>query len=305
MDEIEKRHSGDSEISYQLGSFYHREQKLERAISLYQRSIDLGYDDPEVYLDRARALADLGDVDEANQDAFRALDCHGLSPRSISRALKLVNSDELPNIADSTAVVSLDIEQRIRLIALIYFENEAKRNLVLQLVHPKVNVDPASISDTWSRNEFGLIDISLGEFKLASEWFPESQDGERDIAHAFNHAMASWGKNGVHSKAAFEKVIDLYESEPVTDEHTNGANYFQCIALAYWAKGDVVKGLEFAEKAELALRNYGRTFSCWRYGYVNKKEFLKNIQEMKKFLNVDTNTGPTIFTNSEKTTINE
>ena len=303
LDKIEKGHSIDSEISYQLGSLYHREQELGRATTLYQRSIELGYHDPEVYLDRASALADLGNEDEANRDAFRALDCHGLSPRSISRALKFVNRDELHKVASSNAVTSLNYEQRIRLIALIYFESEARRILVLQLIHPIVNVDPMSISDTRLRNTFGLVYISLGEFKLAREWFSESQDEEKDIVHAFNHAMASWGENGNHSKAAFEKVIDLCESEPVTNEHTNGANYFQCIALAYWASGDADKGLEFAEKAALALDKYGRTFSCWRYVYVNNEDFVKDIEEMKKFIHGDRKASPAVFTNSGETTI--
>ncbi|MYC24318.1 MAG: hypothetical protein F4X56_00195 [Gammaproteobacteria bacterium] len=301
FEDIEKKHSNDTEILYQLGLLYHREQELRRAISLYQRSIDLGYDDAEIYLDRARALADLGEKDEASRDAFRALNCHGLSPRFISRALKLVVRDEFLDVANSNAVSSLNVEQRVRLISLIYFENEALRNLALQLLHPIVDIKPPKISDDWLFNELGLIYISSGKFKLAREWFYSViEKGEYDIRTAFNFAVAHWGEMGECSESAFKKVIDLHESEPEDEDFIEDANYLQCIALAYWASGDPTKGLEFAEHTEFAIEKYERTFSCWRYLYVSDREFLKDISEMKKFMNGDVSTTPPVFINESE-----
>ena len=295
LEELERRHSEDKEILYRLGSLYHREQKLERATTLYQRSIDLGYDHPEVYLDRARALADLKHPDEAHREAFRALDFQGLSPRSISRALKFIKDDGYGSFVTSKAVVSLDIEERIRLVTLIYFESDANRDLVLQLVQPIVSVQSTSISDTWLRNEFGLLYISLGKFELAGKWLSECAEEEDDIANSFNLAIANWGVDGKPSRPAFKTVVELHESESADDDLVAGANYLQCIALAYWATEDSAKGLEFATKAELALEKYERTFSCWRYLYADNHEFLQDIQEMKKFINGDRQASPTVF----------
>ena len=292
LDEIEKTHARDAEISYLLGSLYHREQELKRATSLYRRSIDLRPDQPEVYLDRARALADLGNVEEAYQDAMQALNSPRLSPRQISRALNFVDLDKLDQITTSNAVDSLDSEQKIRLITLIYFESEAKRRLALQLVPSVARVKAQSISDDRLYRELGLIFISMGQFRLATELFSVDQNAVNDIATKFNLAIASWGKNGSLDAAAFKKVIELHESKPRQDGLNDNANYRQCIALAYWATADIEKSLEYTEKSKLALEKYEQSFSCWRYLYVNQEEFLKDIDEMEKLINGDESVKP-------------
>lgn len=185
-----------------------------------------------------------------------------------------------------------DPEQKIRLITLIYFESKAKRRLALQLVPSVARVKAQSISDDRLFTELGLIFISMGDFRLATEWFSVDQNAVNDIATKFNLAIASWGKNGSLDAAAFKKVIELHESELMQDDRNDDANYLQCIALAYWATADIAKSLEYTEKSKSALEKYGRSFSCWRYLYVNQEEFLKDIDEMEKLINADESVKP-------------
>ena len=298
LENIEKSHTNDAEILYRLGSLYHREQKLERAIFLYQRSINLRHPNPEVFLDRARALIDIGNKAEANKDVIQALNSTELSPQAISRALKLVNDDSLDQITTSKAVLSLDTEQRIELVTLIHFESNVKRSLVLQLTEPIMNVKPGSISDTWLCFEFGILLLSLGIFELATEWFFESHEEENDVAVAFNRAIASWGANGSPSKVAFERVIHLHESRQLDDDLEEDDHYLQCVALAYWATGDTDKGLEFAEKAILASERFDGSFSFWRCKFVKKEDFQKDIYEMENLMKGDKTVRPAILDNN-------
>ena len=305
LEKIEKVHKRDSEISYQLALLYHREQQLERATSLYQRSIDLGHDDPEIFVDRASALAHLENKYEANRDAFQALESNKLSPRSISRALKFIDASELHHVANSNAVVSLDIEQRIRLVLRLYFESEVSQHLAIQLVRPIMDVKPTDISEDRLRRELGLIYISMGEFTRAKRLFTAGQIVEDDITTAFNLAIASWGESGNPSHEDFEKVIKLHESEQLVDDHTDDANYLQCIALAYWAIGKAKKGLEFTEKAELALDKYGRSLSCWCYLYLKRDEFLQDIREMERLIDGDQTVRPAFLKEEGESIVHE
>ena len=305
LEEIEKAHHGDSEISYQLASLFHRDQQLERAASFYQRSIDLGYDHPEVYLDRATALADLENKYEANRDAFHALDSKKISLRSITRALTFIDARELHRVANSNAVVSLGIEQRIRLALGIYFEREGTRHLAIQLVRPIMDVEPSEISEDRLRRDMGLMYVSMGEFTHAKRLFTAEQIAEDDIATAFNLAIASWGESGNPSHEDFEKVIKLHESEHLENDLTDNANYLQCIALAYWAIGKARKGLEFTERAKLALDNYGRSLSCWCYLYLKREEFLQDIREMERLIDGDQTVRPAFLKEKEECTVHE
>ena len=291
LEEIGKRHGKDGEILYRLGLQYHREQELDKATSLYGRSVDEGYDNPEVFLDRARALADIGSIDEANRDAFRALNSNRLALRSIRRALKFINLAEFGKVANSNAVAALDIEQKARLATQLYFESKATRSVGIELIRSVMDLKPLSISDGSLRNEFGLVFISLGNFKRAREWFLMDQDGETDIVTAFNLAIAGWGVSSNLNKKEFEKVVNLHEEKPEI-EGFDSANYFQCIALAYWAIGDVCTGLEYADKAQSALGDIGRTFSSWCYLYVNQAEFRQDVEKMVRLIEGDIEVCP-------------
>ena len=263
---------------------------------MYQRSIDLGHEDAEVYLDRAQALADLGEVEEASRSAFSALDFDGLSPRFIIRGLKFIEQEEFHRVADSNAVSSLNIEQRVRLISQIFFERNELRDLALQLLRPTMNITPSDISDKSLFNELGVIYMSLREFKRAKDWFSfEIKNGRYDIPTTFNFAMADWGETGACSKSAFKDVIDLHESESRDAHGTNLANYLQCIALTYWATGATAKSLELVDRAKEVIKKFERTFSCWRYRYVDDQDFLIDIQEMKNFARGDSEVGPSVF----------
>ena len=289
--EIEKMHATDAEVLYQLGLLYDREQELESAVSLYGRSTELNFRNPEVYIDRARALADLGNAEEANRDALRALDSYELPVRSIRRALNLVKDDELDKAAKSNAVASLGTEPRIRLAIQVYFQNEATRSVGRELIQSKVNLETYPFSDSWLRKALGLAYISMGNFTAARNLFTEAQKIDDDIVAAFNLAVACWGETGQPTRDKFQKVVEMHESGVDPKNHCD-ANYLQCISLAYWATREPTRGLQYAKKARSQVNDLERTLSCWRYLYVNKEEFLQDMDEIEELIEGNTSVSP-------------
>ena len=294
LEEIENIHTADAEILYQLGLLYHQEQELESAVSLYGRSTELNCRNPEVYIDRARALADLGNAEEANRDALRALESGELPVRSIRRALNLVKDDELDKAAKSNAVDSLGTEPRIRLAIQVYFQNDATRSFGRQLMRSNENLETFPFSDNWLRNGLGLAYISSGNFKAARNLLTEAQKIDDDIASAFNLAVACWGETGQPTPDMFQKVVEMHESG-VGPKNDRNANYFQCISLSYWATCEPTRGLQYAKKARSQVKDHARTFSSWRYLHVNKDKFLQDMDEIEELINGSTTVCPTFI----------
>ena len=94
-----------------------------------------------------------------------------------------------------------------------------------------------------------------------------------NVEDAFNYGMATWGRTGRLPREAFERVVHLHKAGGREDP---GANYLQCMAVAYWAVGEPAeKAMEFARRAKLKAEATLRpTFSCWRYRTVSTQNFL-------------------------------
>ncbi|MXX95055.1 MAG: AAA family ATPase [Gammaproteobacteria bacterium] len=299
LDKIEAAHNKDPEILYQLGRFYFRERELERSISLYQNAIDMRTSNPNVYLDQARALSELGDKEKASQVAFQVLDLKNPSFRLLVGALRLIQSETFIQVPKCKSVISLNIEQRVQLITELYFsERGTIRSLANLLVQPLISDEIISISDKHLQQELGLLYISIGKFQLAKRLFDDLAPATLEITTTFNLAMAAWGESRNHTKLDFENVIKIHEANQEDEDRHDSANYLQCIGLAYWAMGDGTKALEYAEKSLQFLVGYRPTFSCWRYLYVNHHEFKTDINEFKRLVEGDETMQPVFLKNT-------
>ena len=279
---IASLHENDGEILFKLGVIRQEQWNLKHAASLYGTAIEKGYTEPQVHLRRARVLSDSGQTNEASAEALHALDSEELSFRSIRQALMLILPDESSRVAESPALASLSALERIHLAHDVFFEAPNMRDTALLILMPVTEDKALKIETSDKRNQLALVYIAIGNFRSAAELLSYKKHEDIDMPSAFNYAMASWGAQGGTDSEAFKKVIELHEVEKESD-HSGGANYLQCIGLAYWAAHDTKTAIECVEKAQEEVDPHDQTFSCWRYCNVSANEFKADIEEMVKF----------------------
>ncbi|MFW6114613.1 MAG: hypothetical protein ACOC7K_02635 [bacterium] len=79
----------------------------------------------------------------------------------------------------------------------------------------------------------------------------------------------------------FARVVQLEDSE----DKQPGANFQQCLAVSYWALGEMEKAqLRLENAIEKARKIRKSEFSCWRYQEVSRDEFIKDCNEIGELI---------------------
>ena len=112
LDDIEKKHSRDGDVLFALGAFFDNDRQQDRAAPLFNRAIDIGCEEPEAYLKRARVRVD-DDAKGATEDALHALRTERLPPPLVREAVRLVSDERVGDVAESAAVMSLGVDGRV------------------------------------------------------------------------------------------------------------------------------------------------------------------------------------------------
>ena len=126
-----------------------------------------------------------------------------------------------------------------------------------------------------------------------------------DVRDAFNYAMAAWGAAGEVVLGPFSRVVELDQNNPESGRQDPNPNYYQCMAIAYWASGDTNMAAGFVELARAAVEPVkweiwsGSLFSCWRYYRPSSSEFLEDLNEIEELINGDTSRKPRFMTVAE------
>ena len=287
---IEKLHSADGEVLFTLGAFFDDARRPERAAALFDRAIDVGYDEPVAYLRRARLRADLGAVG-AREDASKVLQADGLPAPLVEEAVRLALSGEAVNIAHSPAVLSLDADDRFWLADGL--DGSLKELDVAASVLEPIVEDGNAPSDTraMARSTLALRYLGVGKYYAAIELLRRGgrEVGGMDVQDAFNFGMATWGATGEIDRVPFAHVVELDRSDPERDQ----ANYLQCMAVSLWATGDAAVALDFVGQARKALdAKRVSTFSCWRYYSVPPDGFLEDLDELEALIGGDESRKP-------------
>ena len=283
---IESSHESDSEVLFRLGVLRQERWEPKLAASLFGRAIEKGYAKPQVHLRRARVLSEVEREDEAGAEAIRALQYEELSPGSIRRALMLIGPVEPSRVVESPALASLGQTERIGLAHDIFFEARELRDIALSILKPVAEDSQLNIESSEKRNQLALVYIATAQFDAAANLLAYEAIQEVDIQTAFNYSVATWGAHGNADAEAFKGVIQLHEDKDESGPY-NSANYFQCIALAYWVVGDEKEATEQAFTAEQEALSNEECFSCWRYRNVSTSEFIEDLEEMMKFFSGD------------------
>ena len=300
LEKIEDAHSRDGEVLFRLGELRDSVRQPEWAVSLYNRAIDAGYDRPETYLKRARIRAENGDRAGASEDALHVLEFDEVSPPMVRDAILRTVSLTPAEIADSNAVTSLDLDDKIWL-ASTFDRSPAEIRIALP-IWKRIHSDnlPAEKLQL-VRHHLGLSYIGIGRCSDAVTVLRQGarSDGGMAIADAFNCAMAMWGESGTPDAEAFLRVVELNQSNSQKHE---GPNYLQCMAIAYWASGNTETAIEYVDQAQQAIRTTRRAtvLSCWCYCRVNAGTFVADLDEIRTLIDGETSLMPRFMAASEK-----
>ena len=114
-----------------------------------------------------------------------------------------------------------------------------------------------------------------------------------NIEDAFNFGMAEWGKTGEVPREAFARVVELHRMD---DGEASGANYLQCLAVAYWAVGEPDRAMALARRAKIeAGATLRPTFSCWRYRTVSTQDFQQDTESVMQLIGGETGVVPAFW----------
>ena len=305
LKEIEKAHVSDGGVLFALGSFMDDDRQHDRAAFLFHRALEAGYRNPEMYLRLARLRDDNGDRTGASEDAMRALQADDLPLPLIREAVRLVARERTSDIAESRAVLSLDVGGCIWLAGeLVRSRHEAGIAAgILELF-----VDGAPDDGDAVGSELASKYIGMGACDAAAQLLGlGGRDvGDMDIRDAFNYAMAAWGATGKVNAGPFSRVVELDQDDPTGGRESPDPDYYQCMAIAYWATGDRSMATSFVDLARAAVEPVtreiwsGSMFSCWRYYQPSAKEFMKDLDEIEALIGGDTSRKPRFMTAEEQ-----
>lgn len=274
--------------------------QFEDAERLFNRAIDLGFREPEAYLQRAYVRRGQDDRDGASTDAMRTLQSEKASPLQIRRSLTLIKPDELKRFAESSAVPSFSPDRRL-LIALRLTRSKNQMEMAAALLRPLTSDGRLSEEKRErARRELVLLSIGLGSFVNALRTIRDKQPevSRMNIEYAFNYGMALWGEHAAVVPEPFARVVEIEQSRP---ESSPSANYLQCMAVAYWVVGRRDEAVRSAQLAKQVMRSRGGwQFSCWRYRNVPAPTFVDDVDNILRLIEGVENVAP-LFLNSPRT----
>ena len=298
---IEKVHADDGEVLFALGTFMEEDRQQDRAGSLFHRAIEAGYSDPEMYLRLSRLRDSNGDRAGASEDAMRALQADNLPLPLIREAVRLVAPERSKDVPASKAVSSLDLD------GCVWLAGELKRSphevrIAAGILEPVVDGTDFAAGDhvDAARSELASAYIGIGACGEAAALLGLGgrEVGEMDIRDAFNYAMAAWGATGKTVAGPFARVVELDQEDPEGGREGPDPDYYQCMAIAYWATGDAGMATSFVQLARAAVGPVtreiwsGSLFSCWRYYQPSAKEFLEDLDEIDALFGGDASRKP-------------
>ena len=293
LSKIEHCQGQNGEVLFRLGELATDEHDWQRARSLFDRAVDLGYDEPGSLLARARALVQLGEGADADRDVERVLHTRELPLHLVREAVRLLGTDSL-DVAELPAVTTLGYRAQLLLASEMGRHGEVSAGVAV--LRQILASDPDARTRERAVAELSLALIGAGELREACDLLRPG-DAKGGIANAFNHAMATWGHTRKVPRELFELVVELDKTE--RDEDVD-ANYLQCMALAHWATGELDTALEAAQRAKHeADRTLLPTFSCWQYRTVPTHQFLEDTDRIIALIRGDENVVPQYMVRSE------
>ncbi len=292
---MEKAHAEDGEVLFAVGKFRESHPRVKPDASLFDRAIGSGYDEPEVYLERARLRSRGDDPVGAGEDALRVLQSDDVPSPLIWEALSLVRFHRSEDAAASPSVMALGVEERFSLATGLQGSPD-EIAVSMSILKRIVGDRTASEADrAHAREKLARRFIATGACSAAAKLL---RHADRSIAsmkfeEAFDYGMAAWCASGTIVPDPFARAVELYDefygADPELESEQDPETLMR-MAVACAATGDTTAASAFAARAGKTVDDYD--FSCWRYYEVSANEFNEDIREIQALVAGDTTRVP-------------
>ena len=278
---IRQTHEADKEIIQHLADLRMNEGRFEEAATLWNQLVDMRVTTPHVLLRRAESRARMAQPEGALEDVEAVLRTDNAADYEIARALSLLTSlapQRLRSVASASAIQHLENDRKAWVAGQLARQDDglyAAKEIFSQLVSAPAG--PTALQEAM-RNELSITLMGLGQVEEARDLIAKSPQRETSVAESFNYAMANWACEGVPRPELFERVLALGKD--------NGSpNYSECMAVVTAILGRPDEAREHLNHARQRLASRPEpALSCWRYRIVSPDEFLKDLDEIRQFI---------------------
>ena len=271
-------HPRDGEVSFVAANIYNHIGLEDAELEMLSRAISSGFQEAFARSRRASILMSRSQDDVAREDLQAVLESKRARPWEIGTAIERLREID-PNWLDtakrSPALRQLDLTGLVDVVNPLMYDRRGA-DLAVELM---AKFEPFD-DDEGIVESFVLALISTGRFDDAMKLVAATREEilvSSQVSDVFNFAAAEWGSQGVPSADVFQRVIDLYNPEVL-----RSPNNWQCLALSNYVVGNKEEAQTILNEAKESVDTVSRIFSCWRYLYTSRKEFLKDIDEMEK-----------------------
>ena len=271
----------DGEVVHSLAQANDFLGKPEAAEALFADARSLGFETADVLIERAVSSYDEGHYEAARKFLKAAVQ------QSVGQVFKLVRAFTVALDRDSGFLadfVELLNSSRVRPIDRIRISKAlATQSRALEAIDRLLTPIVQSTVDAADREaaefELALCRIAQKRFEEAMNFIAPERAllEEMGVAQNFNYAMAEWAASNRVPVDLFQRVLLIHEQFPRDDS----SNYFQCLAIALWAEGRVGDAQSAIESARKAIVEGERSFSAWRYLYVDSEMFRLDLNSLE------------------------
>jgi cellulose biosynthesis protein BcsQ len=284
VDKILEKHSDDPEILIRLAAWLRRQRRFEEALSILEQAGELGAKTAEFYLARAELRSINQDSVGGLQDIQSLLDTSDATYLEIVAAARFLlqrDSKWLSRLTSTRAFSQLAYSGKYYVTRELFDSRvglAVAEDILLGLIEDSTT--PLNIKRSASSN-LPLALIGQGKYDLATTAITTHADQDHfTIDQAFNHAMARWGLDSHPSPELFRKVVELDKKEGL-----ESANGHECLALALAIISESESALSRLNAAWQKIVTGGKPeFSCWSYLQLTTDPFLKDLDEIRQFI---------------------
>ena len=283
IQEIIDLHPKEGEILRQLARLRRRQRKWHDALALLNQAISVGVADSDALLARAELRLMAKDQSGALLDVRQIFQLPEAPAFDLQAAVRLLIELNGPAeiLIGSPAMTALS---NLELVAVSEELQSRPETLFVaeRLIESKLI--PDSSGYTLVRNQLTICLIGQGKFAQAKTLLLEkgSEPTSFDIYDSFNYAMAEWADSRHVRADLFSAVVSWH----LKAASPTGTNYHQCVAIAFWAIGDLDNAFKESKRAyDSIARIQGGAFSCWSYLHVEPGRFFRDIADMDRMFN--------------------
>jgi tetratricopeptide (TPR) repeat protein len=285
IEQIRRFHPNDGRVAWLLASVSDMLGDLSGEFEALGVAIQQNYRSNDARYRRALCLVRLQKHPEAIADLKAVLNSEESNAVNVRAAIELLRAVD----PKWTEIIQVSMIRRLALddqLAIAGILASDKRGLpfAAEIAAGVAKAAPAGTIQETAKNELALSLIGSGHFQDALTAISPSREAllaSQNMSALFNYAMAEWGETGKPPTDLFERVVELQPA--VRRVESYGANFSQCLSLAYFLVGDREEAKKYLERAHEAL-GPGEVFSCWRYLRVSSDEMKRDLRALDKMI---------------------